>query len=196
MFKPLKILNKWVVIGLLALLTCQYAFADSLEGRWEHNRQLTSVTMGRDFKLQFCNEQGDCAKGIYRGKNFVFVPQWNVTGSINRHRNVISWSNGTQWIRPHLPFRKEVIVQNEVVVQIENSSVAGPWIHDGKPTTIQMLDDGIHFTLINEVGQPTAGYISGRKELVLPELHVSGRLHKQGRIINWSNGTTWYRPSN
>ncbi|MBA2657677.1 MAG: hypothetical protein H0U70_11975 [Tatlockia sp.] len=188
MNKSLKILNKWVIAGLIALVSSQYAFADSLVGRWQHGRQATSISMGRDFKLQFCNEQGNCAEGFYRGKNFVFVPQWNVTGSINRRSNLIAWSNGTEWIRSNMP------PQNEVVVHIGRISVSGPWLHDGKPASIQMQGDGIHFTLVNEFGQPSHGHINGRGDLVLPQIKVTGRLHKHNRVITWSNGTSWYRP--
>src|SRR5262249_32220944 len=142
--------------------------------------------LGPDFKLLFCNEQGDCAKGFYRGRNFVYVPQWNVTGTINRPRNFISWSNGTQWYRYNQPPR------NEIVVEIGRPAIGGAWFHDGTTSTIRMTGDGVHFVVLNGFAQPVPGILRG-KELVLPLLAVSGRLHKHGTVISWSNGTTWYR---
>jgi hypothetical protein len=192
MCKPLNNLYKWVIAGLLAFVGCQYAMADSVTGRWSHDHHSTSISKGPGSKLQFCNEQGSCAEGFYRGKNFVFVPKWNVTGSINPHTNVIAWSNGSQWVR-HSLHRPQ---QNELRVHVGQSSgsVGGSWLHEGRPTTIQMQPDGVHFTLINEYGERSVGFMRGRKDLVLPQLQVKGRLHKHGRVISWTNNTTWYRP--
>lgn len=188
MYNPLNKLNKWLAAGLLAL-SCQYVYADPLVGGWQHNGQPTSIRPSYNHKMLFCNEQGTCAEGRYRGPSVIFVPAWNVTGVVSRNRNVIAWSNGTQWARFNMPPR------NEVRVQIgASTAIAGPWLHEGKAASIQMQGDGIHFTIINEFGQPTQGYLNGNRELVIPSLNVSGRLRQQGRIIQWTNGTSWNRP--
>ncbi|MBA2710217.1 MAG: hypothetical protein H0U57_06470 [Tatlockia sp.] len=181
-------LNKSFIAALLVLVSSQYANADSLEGRWQHNGQPTTVRPNYNGML-FCNEQGDCAEGNYRGPGLISVPRWNVTGVINKNKSIIGWSNGTQWTRyNNMP-------RNEIRVQIGGKgAVAGPWLHEGKPASIQIERDGVHFTIINELGQPTRGYFNANREMVLPTLNIIGRLNKQGRVIQWSNGTTWYRP--
>lgn len=188
MYNFLKNINKGFIAALVLLIACQNANAGPLEGRWQHNGQSTSVRPNYNQGFLFCNEQGDCAEGKFRGPRLVFVPRWNVTGVINRNLNIISWSNGTQWTRFNRP-------GNEIRVQIGGrGAVAGPWLHEGKATSIQLERDGAHFTIINELGQPTQGYFNGNGEMVLPALNTIGRLNKNGGVIQWSNGTTWYRP--
>ena len=70
-----------------------------LTGNWKHEKQQTSIRMEGNNKLILCNEQGDCATGYLSTDNVLVVPLWNVTGSINRNTNIISWSNGTLWTR-------------------------------------------------------------------------------------------------
>ncbi|CDZ77742.1 hypothetical protein BN59_02032 [Legionella massiliensis] len=179
---------KCLSLGLLALFTSQFAYANSLAGIWQHDNQQTTIRPGQGFNMLFCNEQGDCAQGILRGSRVVVVPQWNVTGSINKSKTLIVWSNGTQWARYTPP-------NNFNVHHVSRGpSVAGPWLHDGRPTSIQLFNDGMHFTLINEAGQRSDGFINRNGELELPNLHLLGRLHKHGSVIKWTNGTTWYRP--
>lgn len=189
MYNYLNKLNKWCVVGLLTLVSSQFAYAEGLEGRWQHNGQPTLVRSGHHHRMLFCNEQGDCAEGSYRGQNLIFVPRWNVTGVVSRTQDVISWSNRTQWVRNDMPPR------NEIRVEIGNhGSIDGPWIHEGKPASIRMDRDRIHFTIINELGQPFQGFINENRQLVLPGLHVIGQLRHHGKMIEWSNGTTWHRP--
>lgn len=69
-----------------------------LKGYWEHNHHPTSIRMWNN-QLMFCNEQDACAEGMVSGDAHIFVPQWDVRGSINKNLNMISWSNGTIWIR-------------------------------------------------------------------------------------------------
>jgi hypothetical protein len=186
MNKCMKIYFKLALIGLLTLFTYQYAYADSLEGRWEHDGQPTSVRAGYNLHLSFCNEQGDCAEGVYRGRNTVFVPRWNVVGDINRNKTVISWSNGSRWIR----YRDH---REDFSIHIGRASIGGRWLHEGRRTSIDMHDDR-HFGLINERGEFSRGYIDRNGDLVLPDANIVGQLRRHGRIIEWSNGTTWYRP--
>ena len=70
-----------------------------LTGNWIHEHQQTSIKMGVNNKLIFCNEQGDCAGGYLSKENIIVVPQWDVTGSIDSNISIISWSNGTRWTR-------------------------------------------------------------------------------------------------
>ena len=72
---------------------------DALEGHWLHDTYPTTIHIKGQGTLLFCNEQDDCAKGFYRGKNIINVPGWQVTGTINADKNNISWSNGTTWVR-------------------------------------------------------------------------------------------------
>jgi hypothetical protein len=71
--------------------------------------------------------------------------------------------------------------------------LGGPWFHDGKPTRIEVTNDGRNFTIINELGQRSNGFINGKGELKVPWLELTGYLKDNGQRISWSNGTTWTR---
>ena len=83
----------------IALPSNSYTNIYLLAGNWTHENQQTSIKMGDNNKLIFCNEQNDCATGYLSKEHLIVVPQWNVTGSINSNSNIISWSNGTFWTR-------------------------------------------------------------------------------------------------
>lgn len=69
-----------------------------LTGNWEHEGNKTLINMVGN-KLIFCNEQNDCVEGYLSNNNIIEVPQWNVTGTINSNKTVISWGNNTLWRR-------------------------------------------------------------------------------------------------
>lgn len=69
-----------------------------LTGNWEHERNKTRISMVGN-KLIFCNEQNNCVEGYLSNNNIIEVPEWNVTGTINANKTVISWSNSTVWSR-------------------------------------------------------------------------------------------------
>lgn len=172
---------KTFLAGLcLILSSLSLVHAGSLEGFWSHDNHPTKVKAQGPNQFLFCNETHLCAPGFFVGFNKIRVPGWQVDGVVSNHGKRIHWSNNTTWIKnSHYPIRR--------------FSISGPWHHQGKPTFIKMSPDGIHFTLTNEEGAATFGFINEHNELVLSSIGVQGRLSSDSRVIHWSNQTTWQR---
>ena len=155
--------------------TNQALAGQHLEGNWQHDGKKTTISKDAYNQYLFCSEANQCANGHKSDYKTITVPNWGVTGTVSK--GVIYWSNGTQWRKSHE--RRE--------------SIAGSWFHNNRPTSIHLAADRVHFVLINEQGQKTQGYIQDRKQLVLPSANVIGRITQHGRVIQWSNNTTWNR---
>jgi len=78
-------------------------YSGNLGGRWYRNGQPTRIDMagdGRNFTIT--NEMGLRANGFVTGNGELKVPGWFVTGHLSKNGHKISWSNGTEWMRPSL----------------------------------------------------------------------------------------------
>jgi len=89
-------------------------------------------------------------------------------------------------------------VTNLSLAATERGSAAGldgRWYHDGAPTRILVAPDGRSITIVNELGQSSDGYAADPRNLTIPSLGITGKVSKDGRRINWTNGTEWKRES-
>ena len=74
----------------------------------------------------------------------------------------------------------------------------GEWLYDGKvDQPCAIFQQGRVLLLVNEEGEWATGRITEASKLVVLkgwEEGLVGELAKDGKAINWSNGTTWKRP--
>ena len=78
-------------------------YSGNLGGRWFRNGKATNIDPsgdGRNFTIT--NEQGMKATGFLARDGELKVPDWRVTGRLSKNGHKISWSNGTEWMRPSL----------------------------------------------------------------------------------------------
>ena len=77
-------------------------------------------------------------------------------------------------------------------------SVPGEWLYDGKEDQpCAIFQQGRVLLLVNEEGEWATGRMTEANKLVVLkgwEEGLVGELAKDGKAINWSNGTTWKRP--
>lgn len=186
--------------GFITLVTTQASalVPAQLAGNWSHDGQTTTIQLARGY-IQVCNEQGNCAPGFLRKHHRLEVPQWNVFGVVQRHGTIIDWNNGTRWVK-EMPRRKGVQItignqgypaQQGYQAAPSTRYLSGPWMHAGKPTSLHVAGDGRNFTITNEEGVTSSGYIEPNGTLVLPTVRITGTV--QGNQIVWSNNTVWYR---
>jgi hypothetical protein len=74
----------------------------------------------------------------------------------------------------------------------------GEWLYDGKEDQpCAIFQQGRVLLLVNEEGELATGRITEADKLVALkgwEEGLVGELAKNGKAINWANGTTWKRP--
>ena len=158
-------------------------FAIGLDGRWFHDGQPTRISVDADGRnLTIINEHGQRNFGYAASQDELVIPSLGIRGHVGRKQHRISWSNGTEWTRE----------PNREKSRSSSPSLEGRWIHDGRPTSINMMPDGRNLTIVNELGQRSNGYITDG-EVVIPLLSIKGRVIHGGRRISWSNGTEWVR---
>jgi hypothetical protein len=68
--------------------------------------------------------------------------------------------------------------------------LTGEWEISGKPTFIKRVDKQL--TVVNEKSESASALIRGG-EVVVPAWSITGIVTADGRVIGWSNGTTWRR---
>ena len=77
-------------------------------------------------------------------------------------------------------------------------NLSGEWLYDGKEDQpCAIFQQGRVLLLVNEEGEWATGRITEANKLVVLkgwEEGLVGELAKDGKAINWSNGTTWKRP--
>jgi len=171
-----------------------------LIGTWTHNGQLTNIHF-EDRHFRICNEQNQCAQAFLRNHRLLDVPQWHVSGVIEGHGSIISWNNGTRWIKEKQRKGFNVVVGGTNGYPAQQGyqaspsprfmHLSGPWMHAGRPTSLHISGDGKNFTITNEEGVTSSGYIEHNGDLVLPTHRIVGKV--RGNRIDWSNNTTWYR---
>lgn len=86
----------------------------------------------------------------------------------------------------------QVILPNQTmnVIKIPTSPIQGSWKHNQSGTSIQL--NQMIYTFCNEDNNCAYGYSSGNF-IRVPQWNVTGKLSKDGRYIEWSNGTRWQR---
>jgi hypothetical protein len=179
---------KWALI-ICTLMFVSTAFARAagsgsaagLDGQWYHNGKPTQILVAPDNRsITIINEQGQRSDGYASTNQDLIIPSLRISGRVSENRKRISWTNGTEWTRTGAGV-------------LPSFGLGGPWFHDGKPTSIEVTNDGTNFTIINEQGKRSNGFINGKGELKVPWLQLTGNLRDNGQLISWSNGTTWTR---
>ena len=153
--------------------------AAGLDGQWYHDGKPTRILVAPDNRsITIINEFGQRNDGYASTNRDLVIPSLGITGHVNKNGRQISWTNGTEWTR-----------------ELKGPNfIGGQWFHDGKATSIDVSADGRNFTITNEHGQRSPGYMKPNGKLVLPSLGVTGQLSPNGHRISWSNGTDWTRP--
>jgi hypothetical protein len=155
--------------------------ASGLDGQWYHNGKPTQILVAPDNRsITIVNEQGQRSDGYAASNRDLVIPSLGISGSVSENRKVINWTNGTQWTRTGAGV-------------LPSFGLGGPWFHDGQRTSIEVTNEGRNFTIINEHGNRSNGFINGKGELKVPWLNLTGYLKDNGQQISWSNGTTWTR---
>jgi hypothetical protein len=77
-------------------------------------------------------------------------------------------------------------------------SLPGEWLYDGKQDQpCAIFQQGRVLLLVNEEGELATGRLAEAEKIVVQkgwEEGLVGEVAKDGKAINWSNGTTWKRP--
>jgi hypothetical protein len=85
--------------------------------------------------------------------------------------------------------------QSQGQPQSSNSRFVGGWCAQGDPTKQTSISfNGGFYNLTNETGDTSIGNLQGNGRIVAPGWQfVTGSLSRDGRTIQWSNGTFWAR---
>jgi hypothetical protein len=182
---------KWALM-IYALMFASAAFARQpssgsaagLDGQWYHDGRATRILVAPDNRsITIINEHGQRSDGYATSNRDLIIPSLGISGRVNQNGRRISWTNGTEWTRESKGSRP-----------LPTFSLGGPWIHNGKPAKIEVTNGGRNFTIINEGGKRSNGFINAQGELKVPWLELTGYLKDNGQRISWSNGTEWTRP--
>jgi hypothetical protein len=133
--------------------------------------------------IAIVNEHGQRSDGYAATNRDLIIPSLGISGRVSENGQRINWTNGTEWLR-----------QSKSSGPKPTWGLGGQWFHDGKPTRIEVTNDGRNFTIYNEWGQRSNGFINPQGELKVPWLGSTGYLKDNGQRISWSNGTEWTRP--
>jgi hypothetical protein len=80
----------------------------------------------------------------------------------------------------------------------KKTELPGEWLYDGKEDQpCAIFRQGRVLLLVNEDGEWATGRVSEAEKFVVLkgwEEGLVGEVAKDGKAINWSNGTTWKRP--
>ena len=166
-----------VSMGLLMLQSSSFAQDYGISGTWYYGDTPTHISVEYKNRIILNNGEGSRAIGYFTDPWHIQVPDWKVNGQITHNGRRISWSNGTTWTR--FPDKQ--------------THVSGRWYHDGKPTSIEVYDNGWRFTIINEQGQRSSGVAKSPTVLYIPSLHLTGYINQDATRIRWTNGTVWTR---
>jgi hypothetical protein len=80
----------------------------------------------------------------------------------------------------------------------QGAGFMGAWCAQGDPTKqASISNNGVFLSLTNENGDTSIGNLQGSNQISAPGWQfVTGTLSRDGRQINWSNGTFWARCPN
>ena len=79
----------------------------------------------------------------------------------------------------------------------KKSKLPGEWLYDGKEDQpCAIFQQGRVLLLVNEEGEWATGRFTEADKFTVKgwEEGLVGELAKDGKAINWTNGTTWKRP--
>ena len=182
--------NWWLAICAFVFVSAAVASQPSggsaagLDGRWYHHGKPTAIFVAPDGRsITIVNEFGQRNDGYANGRRNLVIPSLGITGEVNKKARRISWTNGTEWTRE----AKNPGPDSGV-------NLNGRWFRNGQPTNIEVTPDGRSFTITNEWGLRSTGYINRSGELKIPSWRVTGHLSNNGQRISWSNGIEWTRP--
>lgn len=181
---------RWaLVLGALVLASTGFArppssgSAAGLDGQWYHDGRATRILVAPDNRsITIVNEHGQRSDGYAATNQDLVIPSLGISGRVSDNGRRINWTNGTEWLR-----------QSKSSGALPTFGLAGRWFHDGQPTRIEIKNAGQNFTIINESGQRSNGFINPKGELKVPWLNITGYLSNNGQQISWSNGTVWTR---
>jgi hypothetical protein len=158
--------------------------AAGLDGQWYHNGKPTRILVAPDNRsITIINELGQRNDGYAATNRDLVIPSLGISGHVNKNGRRISWTNGTEWTR-----------ESKGPGPNFGVNLSGRWFHNGKATSIDVTPDGRNFTITNERGQRSSGYVNRNGKLVIPSLGVTGHMSQNGQRISWSNATEWTRP--
>ncbi|MGH8273921.1 MAG: hypothetical protein ACRES9_06665 [Gammaproteobacteria bacterium] len=88
-----------------------------------------------------------------------------------------------------------LFTSNVAFASPQSPSFLGAWCAQGDSSQhTSITSNGPFISLTNEVGNTATGDLRGSNQIVVPGwMFVTGTLNKNGRRINWSNGTFWTR---
>jgi hypothetical protein len=153
-----------------------------LDGRWYHENKPTRILVAPDGQsITITNELGQSSDGHANDPHHLVFPSLGVKGVVSPNGQRITWTNGTVWTR-------------ETKTPNYSGNLGGGWFRNGQPTKIEMAGDGRNFTITNEWGLRSTGFVTLNGELQVPGWRVTGQISKNGHKISWSNGTEWTRP--
>lgn len=148
---------------------------------------ITASPMG----AQLTNEVGSTASGMTTGMDpsTITAPQWNlVRGTVNRNGTRIDWTNNTFWTRCGGNASGHG--------HHAHDTLAGTWYAGGDRSRVCDIQE--HFGDLrfrNESGATANGTFDGGKHFtaVWSGQRIEGSISRDGRRIDWSNGTFWTR---
>jgi hypothetical protein len=79
----------------------------------------------------------------------------------------------------------------------KTSKLPGEWLYDGKEDQpCAIFQQGRILLLVNEEGDFATARLTEAKKFAVKgwEEGLTGELADKGKVITWSNGTTWKRP--
>ena len=167
-----------VIITAVLMLPASSNSEDyGISGTWYYGNMPTHIRVESKNRIMLDNGEGSDATGFFTDPWHIKVPAWKVDGQVTHNGRRISWSNGTTWTR--FPDKQ--------------THISGRWYHDGRPTSIEVYDNGWRFTIINEQGQRSDGKAQSPRVLYVPSLHLTGYVNQDATKIRWTNGTVWTR---
>ena len=175
--KIMRYLLSSILAIIFALFLLQHPMSAQdygISGTWYYGSTPTHIRVEFKNRIVLDNGEGSTATGYFTDPWHIKVPQWNVNGQITHNGRRISWSNGTTWTRYRTPY-----------IPLEE--------YDGRPTSIEVYDNGWRFTIINEQGQRSDGRAQSPRVLYIPSLNLTGYINADATRIRWTNGTVWTR---
>lgn len=145
--------------------------AASVDGNWLYNGLPVRIQQsGDNFSVIF---EGNTYNGYFISPTQLYAPWALITGTVSSNGNTITWYSGSTAIATYTKFTPP--------------SIAGTWVYDGTPFTIQQTGD--NFTVVYG-GQDYTGYFTTPTQLYAPWASLTGTLSSNGSTITWYSGST------
>jgi hypothetical protein len=106
--------------------------AAGLDGQWYHDGKPTRILVAPDNRsITIVNENGQRNDGYSATNRDLVIPSLGISGRVSDNGRRISWTNGTEWTR-----------RSNGSGPKPTWGLGGKWLHDGKPTRIEVTNDG------------------------------------------------------